>query len=127
MLRPEASGREVEIKWGFTAEVISWFSITHQGKRIQETLKTDNKKLAEKLYAKVLTDIVEGRYFEKAEAKKHTFNDMMEKFMREHAVKREISTQVRYEVSLKNLNRHFNNFTLADVTPKTIFSIHAIS
>lgn len=97
-----------------------WFSITHQGKRIQETLKTDNKKLAEKLYAKVLTDIVEGRYFEKAEAKKHTFNDMMEKFMREHAVKREISTQVRYEVSLKNLNRHFNNFTLADVTPKTI-------
>jgi len=46
-----------------------WFTITYQDKRIQESLKTGNKKLAEKLYAKVLTDIVEGRYFEIAKVK----------------------------------------------------------
>lgn len=46
-----------------------WFSISYQGKRIQESFKTDNRKLAEKLYAKVLTDIVEGRYFETRQQK----------------------------------------------------------
>jgi integrase len=97
-----------------------WFSIQYEGKRIQESLKTDNRRLAEKLYAKVITDIVEGRYFEKIEAKRHGFDEMMEKFMKEHAVKREQSTQMRYVSTLKHLNRYFKDMQLADITPKTI-------
>ena len=58
-----------------------WFSITYEGKRIQESLKTDNRKLAERLYAKVLTDIVEGMFLNSAkhlsvlsEMKQHAMN-----------------------------------------------------
>jgi integrase len=45
---------------------------------------------------------------------------MMEKFMKEHAVKREQSTQMRYVSTLKHLNRYFKDMQLADITPKTI-------
>ncbi|MEW6002539.1 MAG: tyrosine-type recombinase/integrase [Nitrospirota bacterium] len=97
-----------------------WFSIQYKGKRIQESLTTDNKRLADKLHAKVLTDIIEGRYFEREEAKKHTFEDMMNRFMQEYAVKREPSTQERYISCHKNLSRYFHDMTLAGITPKTI-------
>ena len=37
-----------------------WFSIMYHGRRIQESLETGNKRMAEMIYAKKLSDIVEG-------------------------------------------------------------------
>ncbi|MCX6822354.1 MAG: tyrosine-type recombinase/integrase [Candidatus Aenigmarchaeota archaeon] len=90
-----------------------WFSITYQGKRIQESFKTDNRKLAEKLYAKVLTDIVEGRYFETAKAKKIKFQDMTEKYLEEHAHSRD-------SLSVKTLLMFFSGYMVAQITTKAI-------
>lgn len=58
-----------------------WFSIKYQGKRIQESFKTDNRKLAVKLYAKVLTDIVEGKYFDKP--KDIPINEVIDRYIKE--------------------------------------------
>jgi hypothetical protein len=69
-----------------------WFRISYQGNRIQESFKTDNRKLAEKLYAKVLTDIVEGRYFDTAKTKTIQFQDMTDKYLKEHAHSRDLRT-----------------------------------
>jgi integrase len=66
-----------------------WFTLTHEGQRIQESLKTDNKKLAEKLYAKTMTDIIEGRYFEATQSKTKTFDELVEKYMEKHAHSRD--------------------------------------
>ncbi len=97
-----------------------WLRIQHDGKRIQESLKTNNRRLAEKIHAKILTEIIEGRYFEKKEDAKHTFSDMMTRFMREQAVNREISTQRRYKGALSNLDGYFHSMTLEEITPKVI-------
>ena len=70
-----------------------WFRISYQGKRIQESLKTDNRKLAEKLYAKILTDIVEGRYFEKP--KDITINEVLERYMKEFSPLLSLSSHER--------------------------------
>ena len=99
-----------------------WFSIQYESKRIHQSLNTDNKRLAEKLHSKVITDMVEGRYFERAEAKKHSFDELMDKFMHEYAVKREESTRSRYVSARKNLGRHFKGHTLADLSPKALSS-----
>ncbi len=40
---------------------IYWFSFMFEGKRVQTSLGTDNKKLAEKRAAKLTTDIVEDK------------------------------------------------------------------
>jgi integrase len=64
--------------------------------------------------------VIEGKWFEIDEAKQHNFDEMMEKFMREHAPQREPTTQQRYVVSLKHLNPYFTGMILADITPQAI-------
>jgi len=90
-----------------------WFSISYQGNRIQESFKTDNRKLAEKLYAKVLTDIVEGRYFETTKAKTIKFQEMTDKYLKEHAHSRDTLT-------VKTLMMFFSGYMIAQITTKAI-------
>lgn len=90
-----------------------WFSITYQGNRIQESFKTDNRKLAEKLYAKVLTDIVEGRYFDSVKTKSTKFEDMTEKYLKEHAHLRDPRT-------VKTLLTVFSGYMISQITTKFI-------
>ena len=98
-----------------------WYSITHEGKRIQESLKTDSKRLAEKLHAKVLTEIIEGRYFEKKEAQKHTFEELRERYMKEHSeVNKSEKSSVRDKSLFNHLSRSFSGMSLFEITPARI-------
>jgi integrase len=90
-----------------------WFSISYKGKRVYESLKTDNKRLAEKLYAKILTDIVECRYFEKEKAKTITFKEMVEKYMQRHQKSRD-------EQTIKKLLPAFGKLTIAEITTELV-------
>jgi len=92
---------------------IYWFRRNIDGKRIQVSLKTDNKRLAEKLAAKLLTDIIEGRHFEKVKAKEISFRQMVEKFMKKYG-------KSRQETSLKHLLPVFGNLALVDITTEKI-------
>ena len=90
-----------------------WFTVTYGGRRVQQSLKTDNKKLAEKLYAKELTDIVEGRYFETTAAKRTTFNEMVTRYLEEHSHSRDFHT-------VKPLLKFFKGYTLFEVSTRLI-------
>jgi integrase len=90
-----------------------WLSITHDGKRIQRSLKTDNKRLAEKLHARVLMDVVEGRYFENARAKRITFAEMVEKYLNKYGKQRDLYT-------VRRLLPAFGHLRLADVTTEAV-------
>ena len=92
---------------------IFWFSISYQGNRIAGIFKTDNRKLAEKLYAKVLTDIVEGRYFETTKIKTTKFEEMTDKYLKEHAHSRDPRT-------LKNLITFFTGYMLSEIKTRVI-------
>ena len=42
-----------------------WYTcIRHNGKKIQKSLETSDKKLAKAIEAKIITDVVEGKYYE---------------------------------------------------------------
>ncbi|MCF6153930.1 MAG: hypothetical protein E3K36_01495 [Candidatus Brocadia sp.] len=84
-----------------------WTCIRYRGKKIQRSLETTDKKLAQSIEAKVRTEIIEGKYFEKSIGDSKTFRDMMEKFMREHAPNVSNSMQISYASSLKHLNPYF--------------------
>jgi len=90
-----------------------WFSMQFNGKRIYESLKTDNKRLAEKLYAKVLIEIVEGRYFQAVKAKKITFREMAEKYTKKYQ-------RTRDATSLKRLLPVFEDKIIAYITTESI-------
>ncbi len=85
----------------------------HQGRRIQESLETDNRKLAEKVYAKKLTDIVEGRYFQNSMAKKTTFEEMASKYLAQHAHSRDPHT-------MKQLAKSFNGYRLTEISTRIV-------
>lgn len=93
--------------------------IRHNGKRIQKSLETSDRKLAKAIEAKVKTEIVEGTYFEKLIGRNKTFKDMMDKFMEEHAPKVSYSMQKSYSSYQKHLMSFFKSGLIA-ITPKEI-------
>jgi hypothetical protein len=60
---------------------IWWISIKTGGRRISQSTGTENKKLSEKIHAKVITEIREDRYLETAKEKKITFIEMVGKYI----------------------------------------------
>ena len=99
---------------------VYWCCIRHNGKKIQKSLETSDRKLAQAIEAKIRTEIVEGDYFEKLVGRNKTFKDMMDKFMAEHAPKVSVSTQSSYATSLKHLNPYFGESNLLSVSPKMV-------
>ncbi|GAN34857.1 MAG: site-specific integrase [Candidatus Brocadia sp. AMX2] len=97
-----------------------WTCIRYGGKKIQRSLETADKKLAQAIEAKIKTEIVEGKYFEKLTGNSKTFTDMMEKFMKEHAPSVSISMQRSYSASLKHLIPFFGTSKLSSISPKMI-------
>ncbi|MDP6991878.1 MAG: site-specific integrase [Candidatus Marinimicrobia bacterium] len=99
-----------------------WACIRHEGKKIQKSLETKDRRLAKAIEAKVKTEIVEGSYFEKLVGRDKTFKDMMDKLMAEHAPKVSNSMQIGYGIKLRN---HLNPFfgedaKLLSISPKLI-------
>ncbi len=90
-----------------------WMRLQHNGKRIQESLNTKNKKLAEKRYAKVLTDLEEGSYFETVKAKRITFKEMAEKYLMKYEKQRD-------KTSLARLLPVFEDLTLYEITTELV-------
>ncbi len=115
----QASGKEVQM---FKRSDVWWTCIRHNGKKIQKSLETSDRKLAKSIEAKIRTEIVEGKYLEKPIGKDKTFKDMMEKFMREHAPKVSISMQRSYSSSLKHLIPSFGESVLLSISRKKISS-----
>ncbi len=99
---------------------VYWTCIRHNGKKIQKSLETSDKKLAQAIEAKIRTEIIEGSFFEKLVGSKKTFNDMMKKFIKEHAPKVSLNMQSSYAVSLKHLRPYFKETNLTSISPKMI-------
>ncbi len=104
----------------FKRSGVWWTCIRHNGKKIQKSLETSNKKSALAREAKVRTEIVEGSYFEKLIGSKKTFKDMAERFMKEYAPKVSSSMQISYTTSLNHFNPFFGEINLLSITPKVI-------
>jgi integrase len=95
-----------------------WMSFTHNGQQIRRSTETSDRRLAEAIEAKIKVKIIEGRYFEILEEKERTFAEMMERFEREHVVKK--ASHRTFRGYIKNLLPFFGRYSLAEITPKLI-------
>ena len=57
---------------------IWWTCIRHRGGKFSEALKQKNKKLAESIEAKLRTELVEGKFFDRLEGERRTFQELMQ-------------------------------------------------
>ena len=94
--------------------------ISHDGKKIQKSLKTSNKKLAMAIDAKIRTEIVEGTYYEKLIGRNKNFKDLIDRFLKVHAPKVSVSMQKSYRTSLNRLEPYFGKSNLLSITPRNI-------
>ncbi|MCX7858187.1 MAG: site-specific integrase [Deltaproteobacteria bacterium] len=99
-----------------------WISFTVGGKRYRISTETKDRKLAEKIYASILVKVAEGKWFGRDPALCYTFNELMERFMKEYAPQRKLSMVKRYECALVHLKKYFSDKTLSEITPDLISS-----
>lgn len=99
---------------------IFWFTIMQDGKRIQLSTKTDNKKLAEKAFARALLDVKEGPRPEKEHTTQHyTFMDLTQKYIA-WAEGRQRSWKLSKEYMVRQLTRRFMNCDLTYFNTSTV-------
>ena len=102
------------------------FSVMQNGRRVQRSAHTENRKLAEKIYAEALLKIQDGSWFEpKPEptrtARGYTFEELSDRYMTDHSMPTKAATSVeRDKGSFKQLRKTFGGLNLKEITPSKI-------
>lgn len=97
-----------------------WMSYKFNGERLSESTKTANKKFAEKIYAKWVTDIVEGRWFEKEPVRDVAMGEVLERYLKEVSPHLASTTHERNGQMVKNLKGFLGNHPLLETTSSII-------
>ncbi len=95
-----------------------WMSFTYQGRQVRRATGTADRRLAEAILSQIKVKLVEGRYFDLREETHRTFDDLMDRFLAEHVVKK--ASARSYRGWVKNLRAFFGPYTLAEISPKLI-------
>lgn len=98
-----------------------WVRFSSEGVLVQKSTKTTNKKKAEKIYAKILNDINEKKWFGSTSGESNTFSTLMHKYETEYSViNKALSTQKREKSVVKHLLLSFGEKKLGDITPRDV-------
>jgi integrase len=92
---------------------IYWMIKQYMGKKVERSLDTSNKRVAEARHAKIVSEIIDGSYFKNEKAKTITFKEMTEKYTAKYR-------RLRDETSLKKLVPAFGHLMLVDVTTELV-------
>jgi len=84
-----------------------WMSFIIPGRgQIRQSTKTENRKLAERIYGKMLNDVEEGNWFEN-QARRKTLKEMIERYREEYAAQWSYITKARNKTIFKTLLAYF--------------------
>lgn len=91
-----------------------WMRFAVNGQQYRRSTETTDEKLARKILAKVETLIIEGKWFDIEEARRRTFDEMMEVYFSKIVDKS--STLERKKDALPHLNSFFSGLPLSSIT-----------
>ncbi|OPY66187.1 MAG: site-specific tyrosine recombinase XerC [Syntrophorhabdus sp. PtaU1.Bin050] len=92
-----------------------WISFSYNGRQVRRSTETDDKKLAEKIYHKVLTEVVEGKYFSSGLVENITFQDLVEDYLSDYKINLRKSLW-RAEIHVKHLEKSFKGRMASEIT-----------
>lgn len=91
-----------------------WYmSISHNGKQIRRSTETTNKGLAEKIHAKILTEITEGKWFDVYLGESKTFLELALKYEKE--VFSELKSKESVYSYLNQLKDYFGKYKVSKI------------
>jgi integrase len=93
----------------------------YKGRQIRKSTGSSSKKLAEKIYHKVLGEIAEGKWFERLPGEEKTFKEMLGKYLKEHSERNKTPKSHDRDKELANhLISSFGDSMLTEISPRTI-------
>lgn len=96
-----------------------WMSFTFGGKLYRRPTGTDNRKLAERIFAKIQTQVTENKWFDIDHSKQRTLREMIERYDREYSAQRKYYPRKRDKSVFKNLYSYFGeSCTLGEIEQK---------
>jgi integrase len=99
---------------------VYWMSFTDNRRQYHRSTGTTDRKLAEKIHAKVLTQIAEGKWFEIDEAKHKTFEDLKEQYLSYSQTHKSAKGYKNDYTYMNHLQVMFGGLTLDRITPLLI-------
>jgi len=95
-----------------------WMIKQYKGKKIERSLDTSVKRSAEERYSKIVSEMIDGSYFQKP--KDFTISYLIAKYMEDRASIKASNTLARDKSLRKNINAYFGAYLLAEVTPEMV-------
>lgn len=98
-----------------------WMRFTYKGRQVRRPTETSDKKLAEKIYHKVMAQVAEGKWFEKPIGAEKTLKELLEKYMKEHsASNKALRSHIRDKSLADHLNQYLGDCLITDISPRAI-------
>ena len=98
-----------------------WMRFTYNEQQIRRSTEVTDKRLAERIYHKVMAQVAEGKWFERLPGEEKTFREMMEKYMREHSEKnKSFKSHIRDKSLSNHLTQFFGDITVSKISPKLV-------
>jgi site-specific recombinase XerD len=97
---------------------VYWMIKQYNGKKVERTLDTGIKRVAEERYAKIVSEIIGGSYFQKP--KEFTISYLMEKYAEDRATTKANNTLARDRSLRDHITNYFGSCLLAEVTPEMV-------
>ncbi|PKN33229.1 MAG: site-specific integrase [Deltaproteobacteria bacterium HGW-Deltaproteobacteria-19] len=105
----------------FKRGTVWWMSFSVDGRQVRKSTETTDRKQAQRIFDKIKGEVAEGKWFEHLEGEDRTFNDLMDRYMKEHsAVNKAPRSYQRDKVLEKHLRRAFGKMILTEIQPKMI-------
>jgi integrase len=100
---------------------IWWTKIRHDGKKVEKSLGTRNRKSAQAREAKIRTEIIEGSFFKKPKGNKITVAILIDKYLAEHSKPNKGAITYKNDIYFsKRILQCFGKKLLSDVKPSHI-------
>ena len=95
-----------------------WMNLTCNGKQMKRSTEARSKKQAEGIYAKVLSQVLEGKWLDRLEGEYRTFRELADKYLNEYAKLNKRSWEKDACRLNRNLIPFFGHMTVTDITPQ---------
>lgn len=100
---------------------VYWCKIRHNGRIVQKSLETADKKMAQAIEAKIRADLVEGKFFDRPKGSSITVKGLIEKYLNDHSKPNKAENTYRNDFYFsKKILQHFGKMTVTEVSPRHI-------
>ena len=98
-----------------------WMGFSYHGKQVRRSTEVTDKKLAEKIYHKVMVQIAEGKWYPPEAGADKTVRELLERYLTDYSAPNKAPTTHHSDKSrAQHLIRAFGDLTLREMRPSLI-------